>query len=160
MSCLHRLAALALAAVMTALAGCDLDYPEIAIVNRTEDSALLKNASFNGCVWNVVLANGVATSPGRCLPGTDRVHFQVLDARAYCQEQAADGTLAGVCSCDGGAAGSRDGGVSEDLTNVVPTWFNYQTVSVKHVGYGRFYLFEITSDDMEPDFSVPGPYGH
>jgi hypothetical protein len=142
------------------LTGCDLDYPEVAVVNRTQDPILLKNPSFGGCVWNTVLANGAATSPGRCLPGDDHVHFQKLDAAEYCAEQAADGTLPGVCPCDGGVEASRDGGIQEGLVNAVPTWFNYQTVSVRHASYGQFYLFEITLDDMEQDFSVPGPYGH
>jgi hypothetical protein len=44
--------------------------------------------------------------------------------------------------------------------NTVPTWFNYQTISLKHVEDGQFRLFEITAADMEQDFSVPGPYGH
>ena len=145
---------------LATLVGCDLAYPEVAVVNRTADPVLLKNPAFNGCVWNVVLANGEATSPGRCLPGEDHVHFQKLDAAEYCQEQATDGTLPGVCPCDGGVRSSRDGGIQEGLVNAVPTWFNYQTVSVKTVGYGHFYLFEIALDDMEQDFSVPGPYGH
>jgi len=41
-----------------------------------------------------------------------------------------------------------------------PTWFNYQTISTRRVGYGDFGVFEITSDDLEQDFSIPGPYGH
>jgi hypothetical protein len=146
--------------VSATLVGCDLVYPEVAVVNKTSDPILIKNLSFNGCVWDTVLANDVATSPGRCLPGEDHIHFQKLDAEEYCQEQAQDGTLAGVCPCDGGVAASRDGGISEGLVNTVPTWFNYQTVTVKKVDYGNFYLFEITLDDMEQDFSVAGPYGH
>jgi hypothetical protein len=143
-----------------ATAGCDLRYPEIAIVNRTADPILIKNPSFNGCVWNTVLAHGKATSPGRCLPGEDHVHFQKLDAEAYCREQAEDGTLVGVCPCGDGGVPSRDGGMLSGLVNAEPTWFNYQTVTVKHVDYGEFHLFEITPEDMEQDFSVPGPYGH
>jgi hypothetical protein len=142
------------------LGGCDLAYPEVVIVNQTAEPILLKNPAFNGCVWSTVLANGAATSPGRCLPGDDHVHFQKLDAEKYCQEQAADGTLSGVCPCDGGAVSPVDGGIEEGLINGVPTWFNYQTITVKHVGYGEFHLFAITLDDMEQDFSVPGPYGH
>ena len=46
------------------------------------------------------------------------------------------------------------------LINEEPTWFNYQTVSVKTVSYAEFHLFEIVLDDMEQDFSVPGPYAH
>ena len=46
------------------------------------------------------------------------------------------------------------------LINDLPFWFNYQTHSVKHVGYGEFHRFVITLDDFEQDFSIPGPYGH
>jgi hypothetical protein len=148
------------AGIVPLLGGCALDYPEVAVVNRTQDPVLLEKPSFNGCVWNIVLANGESTSPGRCLPGDDHVHFQMLDAAKYCQNQAKDGTLPGVCSCDGGAASSRDGGIQEGLVNAVPTWFNYQTIAIEHVEYGHFYRFEITLDAIEQDFSVPGPYGH
>jgi hypothetical protein len=149
-----------LVATALVLAGCDLAYPEVAVVNHTQDTILIKNASFNGCIWEAVLANGDTSSPGRCLPGSDRVHFQKYDAAKYCREQAKDGALPGVCPCDGGASAQRDAGVMEGLVNTVPTWFNYQTITVKHVDYGKYYLFEITLDDMEQDFSVPGPYGH
>jgi hypothetical protein len=149
-----------LASITATVGACDLRYPEVAIVNQTADPVLIKNPAFNGCVWDTVMANGVATSPLRCLIGDDHVHFQKLDAERYCREQAADGTLSGVCPCDGGAYPSRDGGISEGLVNTVPTWFNYQTITVKHVGYGDFHVFAITLDDMEQDFSVPGPYGH
>jgi hypothetical protein len=140
--------------------GCELAYPEVAIVNQTADPVLIRNPAFNGCVWNTVLAHGISTSPARCLPGDGHVHFQRLDAVKYCQEQAADGTLSGVCPCDGGAVPSRDGGVSEGLVNPVPTWFNYRTIAVEHVGYGEFHLVAITLENVEQDFSAPGPYGH
>jgi len=132
----HALVALGIAW----LCGCDLAYPEVVIVNRTSEGLLVRNPSFNGCVWNAVLACGQATTPDRCLPGADRVHFQKLDVAAY------------AVAADGGAA--SDGGLAP------PTWFNYQTVSVKRVDYGDFRVFEITRGDMEQDFSVPGPYGH
>lgn len=134
-----RLAALSFMAVC--LVGCELDYPEVVVVNRTADPVLLKSPSINGCVWNTVLANGVATSPGRCLPGSDRIHFQKMDAETYCQQQTV-------------------GGDNDGLTSSVPVWFNYQTRTAKNIDYGHFYLFELTLDDMEQDFSVPGPYGH
>ena len=150
------------ACVLCALVGCDLAYPEVAVVNKTSQVVVLRDLSFSGCAWSAVLAYGEATSPGRCLPGTDRIHFAKLDAAAYCRAQAQDGTLPGICACDadGGVAAGRDGGVDSGLVNPVPTWFNYQTVSMKRVGYGDFRLFEITLDDMEQDFSIPGPYGH
>jgi hypothetical protein len=124
------------------LGACEEMYPEVVVVNRTNEHILIKNASFNGCLWNQEIAFDEATSPGRCLPGDDKVHFQKFDAEAYCQEQA------------------EDAGVDSGLVNEEPTWFNYQTISVKSVDYGDFELFEITLDDMEQDFSAPGPYGH
>jgi hypothetical protein len=53
-----------------------------------------------------------------------------------------------------------DGGVDSGLVNTVPTWFNYQTISTEQVGYGEFRIFAITLDNIEQDFSIPGPYGH
>ena len=147
--------------VATALAGCDLEYPEVVVENQTKDQMLVKNPSFNGCIWSTVLAYGAATSPGRCLPGDDHVHFQKFDAEEYCQQQASDGTIPGICPCDGGVIESAaNGSVDSGLVNTVPTWFNYQTISTKHVDYGEFRIFTIILDDMEQDFSVPGPYGH
>ena len=148
--------ALALGGVLL-LSGCDLAYPQVVIVNQTAEAIELRDLSFNGCVWNTVLALGEATPVGRCLPGEDRVHFKKLDAAAYCRAQAEDGTIDGLCACDGGAP---DAGSKQGLTNAVPTWFNYQTVSTQTVDYGEFHVFEIKLDDMEQDFSVPGPYVH
>ncbi len=112
------------------LGGCDLAYPEVVIVNGTSPQILIRNASFSGCLWATVLELGEATSPGRCLPGEDRVHFEKLDLAAQ---------------TPGGAA---------------PLWFRYQTISVRSAGYRNFERFEITLDDLEQDFGVPGPYGH
>ena len=149
-----RLERWALLALLLRVAGCDFAYPEVVVVNRTNEHILLKNLSFNGCVWDQVLGFGEVTSTGWCLPGEDRIHFQKLDVEAYCQEQAEDGALDRIGVYD------PDGGIDPELVNEEPNWFNYQTVSVKRVDYGDFHLFEITTDDMEQDFSVPGPYGH
>ena len=121
-----------LIAIVAALGGCDLAYPEVIVVNRTSEAVFLRNVSFNGCLWSTVLAYGDATSPAPCLPGKDRVHFQKLDTQAVCEEE------------DDGE----------------PLWFNYQTVSIKNAGYGELLVVEITLDDMEQDFSAPSPYGH
>ena len=139
------------------LVGCDAAYPEVVVVNRIDEHTLIRNASFNGCVWESGLAYGEATPPGRCLPGKDRVHFQKLDGRNYCLEQAADRTIDNVCLCDGGDA---DDEVDTALIDEEPRWFNYQTLSSRNVDYGDFRVIEITREDMEQDFSVPGPYGH
>jgi hypothetical protein len=146
-------------AVCATAGACDLAYPEVVVVNRTAQHVLLQGVSFNGCLWNTVLAYGDATSPGRCLPGKDRVHFQKLDARAYCREQVEDGVIDGLCLCDGPGE-VPDGGVDEGLVNEEPMWFNYQTVSVRRADYGDFLIIEIKLDELEQDFSVPGPYGH
>jgi hypothetical protein len=143
-----------------ASAGCDLSYPEVIIVNQTTDTMQLKNPSFSGCIWNHVLAYGDATSPKRCLPGDDRIHFQRFNAEAYCQDRIGNGTLAGTCPCDGGTATALDGGIDAEPPNIEPTWFNYQTISSRHASYGQLYRFEVTLADLEQDFSIPGPYGH
>jgi len=139
---------LVLLAVLISLAGgCDLAYPETVVVNKLDQRVLVRNLSFNGCLWNTVLAYGEATSPGRCLPGEDRVHFEKFDAGAYCQKQADDGTIEGVCACNTDGQ-PDDNPMDSGLSNEVPTWFNYQTISSFRAGY------------IEQDFSVPGPYGH
>ncbi len=140
--------------------GCESTYPEVVVVNRTGEQILLKGLSFNGCLWDEVLAYDEATSPGFCLPGKGRIHFQKLDAKTYCKEQVADGTIDGLCPCDTDASPVTKREIDPGLVDETPNWFNYQTVSVKRVEYGDFYLFEITKGDMEQDFSVPGPYGH
>ncbi len=141
------------------LADCDNAYPEVTVVNATDERVLVREAGFSGCLWSAVLAYGEATAPQRCPPGSDRVHFKKFDAAKYCKEQVEDGALEGICPCDGGIArpiGPTDPG----LTEKVPLWFNYQTVTEHHAGYGDFLRIEIRSGDMEQDFSIPGPYGH
>jgi hypothetical protein len=85
--------------------------------------------------------------------GSDR------DAAAYCQAQVEDDNLPGLCLCENEDAAPED---PHDLGLISqsPLWFNYQTISGKQVHYGSFYRFVLTGDDLEQDFSVPGPYGH
>lgn len=142
-------------ALCFSLTACDVVYPEVIVINKTAEHIQLRNLSFNGCLWNTTLSYGEATAPGRCLPGEDRVHFQKFDAHAYCQQQVDDCTIDGLCNCDGSV-----GDTDPSLINEVPTWFNYQTVSIQRVRYGDLLVIEISTDDMEQDFSVPGPYGH
>jgi hypothetical protein len=149
---------LAIAVATLFLGACEYEYPQVAVVNQTDEHILIRNISFSGCLWATVLAFDGATSPDRCLPGEDRVRVQKFDAAAYCNQQALDGTIAGICPCDGGSV--PEAGVDPGLANAEPLWFNYQTKSVKHVGYGEFHVFRVTLDDLEQDFSVPGPYGH
>mgnify|MGYP000501243305 CR=1 FL=1 len=147
---------LLLALALAPLAGCDLADPEVVVVNRTGEPIQLRNLGFNGCLWNTVLRYGDATSPGRCLPGEDHVHFQKLDAAAFCRDQAEEGGIEGVCPCDHPPEPDDDA----DLTADLPNWFNYRTTTVHRVDYGDFRVIEITLDGIEQDFSVPGPYGH
>ena len=116
---------------LLAVAGCGSDYPEVVVVNDVDPSVLVREISFNGCKWDTVLAYGQTTAPQSCLPGDDHVHFQKLSAAE-----------------------------SDDESAPEPVWFNYQTISVKRVDDGAFRRFVLTSDDLEQDFSVPGPYGH
>ena len=152
--------ALWLAVSGTVSEGCDLAYPEVVIVNKTAPHILIKDPSFSGCIWKGVLSLDDATSPLRCLPGKDRIHFQRFNAESYCRDQAEDHTLDGVCPCDAGLPSAVDAGIDEGLIDVEPRFFNYRTLSVKQVDYGDFRVFELTLEDMEQDFSIPGPYGH
>ena len=141
------------------LIGCDYAYPEVVVVNELEDSVLVRNISFNGCKWDEMLAHEDATAPGRCLTGRDQVHFQKFDAAQYCRTQVEDDNLPGLCFCDAEDAPPTD---PHDLGLVSqsPLWFNYQTISQHEVEYGSFHRFVLRPDDLEQDFSVPGPYGH
>jgi hypothetical protein len=40
---------------------------------------VLRDVSFNGCLWTEVIAYGEATSPQRCLPGSARVRLKKHD---------------------------------------------------------------------------------
>jgi hypothetical protein len=120
---------------LLSLVGCGSDYPEVVVVNELDVSVLVREVSFNGCKWDTVLAFGEATSPQSCLSGDDRIHFQKL----------------------GAAASDPDDPTAADDE---PVWFNYQTSSLKRVDDGSFSRFVLTPDDLEQDFSVPGPYGH
>jgi hypothetical protein len=132
----NRRAALSvLAALALASSACDLRYPELVVVNRIAIGIQVRDPSFNGCIHRGVLGYGEASPVLTCPPGDGRVHFQKLDVGAY--------------------AGDGDG---EEPTP--PLWFNYQTSSSRRTESGDFAVFELTADDMEQDFSVPGPYGH
>lgn len=139
--------------------GCEASYPEVAVTNDLDGFTLIRNISFNGCKWDDMLAYEDSTGPGRCLPGTDKIHFQKFNAKAYCQEQVDDKTIDGICFCDENYD-PQDDPMDSGLINLEPTWFNYQTKESYKIGYGGFHLFEITLDNIEQDFSVVGPYGH
>jgi hypothetical protein len=149
-------------AVVASLLSCSCEqaYPEVIVVNRLGDAVQVKQVSFSGCLWDEILSNDAASSPGRCLPGEDRVHFQKFDAASFCQTQAKDGTIDGVCPCHSDTSASQASVVDSGLTNVTPLWFNYQTLATISVGYGDFRRIELRSGELEQDFSIPGPYGH
>lgn len=142
--------------------GCDMAYPEVIVVNSTGEHILLRNLSYNGCLWEETLAYGEASSPGDCLPGEARVHFQRLNGYDYAVELAENGSVDGVI-CDPEREDVCSGDLGEmavGLVNDEPLWFNYQSLRVLKTDYGDSVRFEVTLDDMEQDFSVPGPYGH
>ncbi|MBU1219169.1 hypothetical protein KKF34_17475 [Myxococcota bacterium] len=122
--------------VILAVSACEDVYPEVVIVNKTRHDVLIKDISYNGCIWSGVLAYGEATAPQKCLPGSDRVHFKKFTATTY--EEYDEDAL-------------------EPLT---PTWFNYMTTRSYDASTLDFYLIEIDLEGLEQDFSAPGPYGH
>ncbi len=126
-----------LLALIAPLTACDADYPEVVVVNRISENVVIRDPSFSGCRWNVTLDFGDTTVPKRCLPGSDKVHFQKLDLAKYAADLAEAGS-----------------------DTPAPMWFNYQTVDAKQVDYGDFNVLDVTADDLEQDFSIPGPYGH
>lgn len=102
---------------------------------------MVKNISFNGCLFSGVLAYEQSTSPEFCLPGKDKVHFLKYDAKSY-QEDEGESEMDDTTDSD------------------KPLWYPYQTVTVKSVEYGEFHRFELVPGDLEQDFSTPGPFGH
>jgi hypothetical protein len=153
--------ALILLVFLTALAGasCDELYPEVIVINEIDESVLVREISYSGCLWDGVLAFGEASSPGRCLPGDGRVHFARLDSMSYCREQVDDGTIPELCYCDPADAPEEDP-LDSGLINETPQWFNYQTLTSYQAEAGDLLIVRLTLEDMEQDFSVPGPYGH
>lgn len=134
---------------------CDYLQPEVVIVNNTAEHILIKNPCFNGTIWNTVLAYGEATSPRRCMDGPGKVHFQKFDAFQYCREQQEDGTIDSLCPCD-----TAHLTIDSGLINTTPFFFNYQTLSTIDAVGNDYIVIELKLDDIEQDFSVPGPYGH
>ncbi|GAB4292465.1 MAG: hypothetical protein Kow0090_06370 [Myxococcota bacterium] len=142
--------------------GCDLRYPEVVVVNRVDALFEVRNISFNGCRWDTVLAFDEATTPKRCPPGEDKIHFQKMDYSTYCPKLAEEGDIDASTPCEDDDEGDAtpNGGEEDEIQSSKPLWFNYQTISVKKADYGGFYIFELSREDMEQDFSAPSPYGH
>lgn len=154
------LLSLAFVSAFATLVGCSETYPEVVVVNKIDEKILIKDISFNGCLWEGVLRFEETTNPARCLPGKDRIHFKTFDPSDYCKGQLDKGhELDGLCLCDDTAAEEANA-IDYDIGGYKPVWYNYQSITVKKVGYGGFHLWEITADDIEQDFSAPSPFGH
>lgn len=154
-----RLLSVALAGVAAAPLGCELAHPEVVVVHELGEAVLVRQLSFSGCLWTETLSHEQASAPGRCLPGSDRVHLQRFDAASYCTRQAEDGNLPELCLCDPAAAPAADP-LDLGILDAEPHWFNYQTSAVFELAYGDFARIVLRTEDLEQDFSVPGPYGH
>ena len=139
------------------LATCTSLEPEVVVVNLTAERIMLRNPSFSGAAWDVVLRYGEATPPQRCLAGSDRVHFQKFDPYGYCRTQLEYGLADPLCPCD---TSRTETDTDSTIITPTPIWYNYQTTSIYAADRGDFLVFEIRLADMEQDFSVPGPYGH
>jgi hypothetical protein len=137
------------------LSACQMMEPEVVVINKIAPEVLVRNPSFNGVVWNTVLRYGEATTPERCLRGEGNVHFQKFDAHYYCRRQSEYGLIDSICMCDSSWLSA-----DTDVISTTPLWFNYQTKHTIDATYGGFQVIELTADDLEQDFSVPGPYGH
>jgi hypothetical protein len=138
------------------LLSCTVIDPEVVVINRIGEHILVRNPSFNGAVWDVVLKYNEATSPQRCLTGSDRVHFQKFDPYSFCRKQVEYGILDSLCFCDSIPIEIED----STIITATPLWFNYQTVAVHEVNRGDFRVLELNLNKIEQDFSAPGPYGH
>jgi hypothetical protein len=135
--------------------GCQMAEPEAVVINKIAPHILISDPSFNGTVWNTVLRYGDATSPRRCMRGDGQVHFKKFDAYNYCRRQSAYGLIDSICMCD--SSWRSD---DTDVIGSEPLFFNYQTITATDATYGSFHVIELTLDNMEQDFSAPGPYGH
>lgn len=143
---------MALAAGWIGAAACELMQPEVVVQNDLPEPAQICCVSVSGCYWPEILAPGQATSPQRCLPGSDRVHFKRFDAQSYLNKVLEDFE----------EEPENFEPVADRVGFRLPTplWFNYQTVESFDLEYGSFALMRIEAGSIEQDFSAPGPYGH
>lgn len=144
------------------LVRCDVvlsDYPEVVVVHALGERELVQQISYNGCLWPSVLAPGKATSPQRCVPGTGRVAFKRLDVGNYCRKQIEQCAFGDVCPCQQPDPSDTDS-PSWSKPNPKPLWFNYRTITTFHADYGDYLRVELVPEDLEQDYTIPGPYGH
>lgn len=142
----------AFCAVLLGATSCELINPEVVVQNQLDTPVQIRDLSFNGCKWSVVLAYGESTSVCNCMPGSDRLHFKKFDAQSYFNK-----ILEEIES------GEHEYEPTNDRIGVklpTPLWFNYRTKTIIDVEYGSFNLIEILPNDIEQDFDTPGPYGH
>lgn len=149
---LQRLGPALLAAGVFWLTACELVQPEVVVENALPEPAQICCLSISGCYWPDILAPGKTTSPQRCLPGADRVHFKRFDVQSYL-----DKVLENYQKNpeDFEPVGDRVG-----FRLPTPLWFNYQTLETFDLEYGSFVVLRIEAGSIEQDFSAPGPYGH
>ena len=57
--------------------------PEVVVQNDLEGPVQIREISFNGCHWPVLLSPGETTTPCRTQPGSDQVHFRKFDAQQF-----------------------------------------------------------------------------
>ena len=86
--------------------------------------------------------------------GEGSVHFKSL-IHTLTAETRADTVLSTASAC----AIQHEVSPDTDIIDQDSIWFNYKTISATDADRG-FFLIELTEDNMEQDFSVPGPYGH
>lgn len=136
-------------------AGCDDIYPEVVIKNSLGESTIIKDISAGGCIYSEVLTYGNTTSPMRCLPGKQKITFKKMDIERYCLTQTEYGNIDGLCLCDGGTPI-----LDTDIVSKEPLWYNYMSIKTFDLKRGESYFVELKAEEIEQDFSVPGPYGH
>ena len=151
---LSRLQYLAMVPVLM-LVSCMFREPEVVIINRIAPEVLVRNPTINGTIWETVLKYDEASTVSACMAGSGNVHFQSIDFYYFCREHASHSRIDSICMCD-------TSWLSEDtaMFDIRPLWFNYQSISVNEIRNGDFLVIQLTLNDMEPDYSVPGPYGH
>jgi len=143
--------ALALALVLAA-AACEAVAPEVVVQNDLEGPVQIRELSYRGCRWPVLLSPGEATAPCAAQPGADRIHFRKFDAQQYFNDLLVELEQ-----------GAHEYPPSDDRIGVLlppPPWFPYQTVSVFEVGYGEYHVLHVRPDDIEQDFTNPGGHAH
>ncbi|MBN1962382.1 MAG: hypothetical protein JW841_15725 [Deltaproteobacteria bacterium] len=151
---------LLLVVICFTIGACESFYPEVVIVNKTAAPILLRNISYNGCLWESVSQYEEVTSVQKCMPGSDHVYFQKFNALTYYKKLVEDDLIddfnTETYNCDD-VIGECP--VDENITSQ-PVWYNYRTSKRFAAKEAGFYTIEIYLEDFEQDFSVPGPYGH